>query len=182
VAILKLSKKRNGKQKISVNFAVSEFACNDGSDKIIIDEKLVQILQAIRNHFGKPITITSAYRNKKYNRKIGSGDYSLHTTGKAADIHIKGIPPIEIAKYAEKLGALGVGYYPDLKFVHVDTRTKKYFWIKRSRYTTVATHGGKPTYADNIKRISGLGDISIIYLMKYKYPYALIEKISKAMK
>ncbi len=126
------------------NFQVGEFACKDGSNAVLIDSALVDILQKIRDKFRKPITISSAYRTLSYNRSIGSGDYSLHTKGRAADIYIEGVAPLEIAKYAEGLGVKGIGYYPpgDGSFVHVDTRTIKYFWIKKNgKEIGVSTHG-----------------------------------------
>lgn len=126
------------------NFQVGEFACNDGSNAVLIDSDLVNILQKIRDKFGKPIKISSAYRTLSYNRSIGSGDYSLHTKGRAADIYIEGVAPLEIAKFAEGIGVKGIGYYPpgDGSFVHVDTRTTKYFWIKKNgKEIGVSTHG-----------------------------------------
>lgn len=126
------------------NFQVGEFACHDGSDKVLIDSALIDILQKIRDKFGKPITVSSAYRTITYNRSIGSGDYSMHTKGQACDIYIEGVAPLEIAKFAEGIGVKGIGYYPpgDGSFVHVDTRTTKYFWIKKNgREIGVATHG-----------------------------------------
>ncbi|MBR5218785.1 MAG: DUF882 domain-containing protein, partial [Clostridia bacterium] len=49
-----------------------------------------------------------------------------HLEGKAADIKVVGIKPIEVAKYAESLGVNGIGLYDT--FVHVDTSTNKYYW------------------------------------------------------
>ena len=44
------SLKKDGSKKLSQNFTVSEFACKDGSDKVLIDTTLVDVLQKIRNH------------------------------------------------------------------------------------------------------------------------------------
>ena len=52
------SKAKDGSKKLSTNFKVKEFACTDGSDPIFIDSDLVSVLQKIRNHFGKSVTIT----------------------------------------------------------------------------------------------------------------------------
>lgn len=56
---------KSGEQNLplSQNFKVLEFACKDGSDTILINPELVAILQAVRNHFKAPVTITSGYRN-----------------------------------------------------------------------------------------------------------------------
>lgn len=54
------SKSKDGNKKVSTNFKVKEFACQDGSDPIFIDSELVNILQKLRTHFGRAVTITSA--------------------------------------------------------------------------------------------------------------------------
>ena len=48
-------------------------------------------LEPLRDFIGKPITITSGYRNLRLNKAIGSKDSSYHTKGLAADIIIKGM-------------------------------------------------------------------------------------------
>lgn len=63
------SKAKNGSVKLSANFKVSEFACKDGSDTVFISPGLVTVLQKIREHFAKPVNITSAYRTDTYNKK-----------------------------------------------------------------------------------------------------------------
>ena len=50
---------RDGGRRLSANFRLREFACRDGSDPVFIDTRLVQVLQSIRDHFGKPVTVTS---------------------------------------------------------------------------------------------------------------------------
>ena len=122
------SKKASGNKKLSENFTVSEFACKDGSDKIIIDTALVELLQKIRNHFKSPVTITSGYRNAAYNKKVGGADYSQHKYGTAADIHISGVSPATIAAYVETImpNTGGIGIYSS--FVHVDVRADRARW------------------------------------------------------
>lgn len=122
------SKAKNGSQKLAENFKVKEFACKDGSDPIFISLELVEVLQKIRTHFGKAVTITSAYRTAKHNQSVGGAAYSQHLYGTAADIKVKGIKPKDVAAYAEKLlpNTGGIGIYST--FVHVDVREKKARW------------------------------------------------------
>ena len=112
VTINAYSKTRDGGKKLSTNFKVEEFACSDGSDPIFIAPKLVTILQKIRNHFGKPVIINSAYRTVGKNKAVGGVTRSKHLYGTAADIHIVGVTPKEISKYAETLlptsGGIGI--------------------------------------------------------------------------
>lgn len=122
------SKAKDGNKKLSTNFRVREFACTDGSDPIFIDSELVTILQKIRTHFGKSVTITSAYRTPTKNKTVGGTKYSQHLYGRAADIKVSGVKPRTVATYAEKLLPQkgGIGIYSS--FTHIDTRSTKARW------------------------------------------------------
>lgn len=122
------SKAKDGNKKLSTNFRVKEFACTDGSDPIFIDSDLVNVLQKIRSHFGKSVTITSAYRTPGRNKAVGGETYSQHLYGKAADIKVNGVTPKKVAAYAETLlkNKGGIGTYAT--FTHVDTRATKARW------------------------------------------------------
>jgi uncharacterized protein YcbK (DUF882 family) len=122
------SKSKDGEKKLTANFKVKEFACTDGSDPIFIDSDLVNVLQKIRNHFGKSVTITSAYRTPTKNKACGGTTYSQHLYGKAADIKVNGIAPKTVAAYAEKLlpKSGGIGIYKT--FTHIDVRATKSRW------------------------------------------------------
>ena len=123
------SKAKDGEKKISTNFRVREFACEDGSDPIFISDKLVKTLQSIRNHFGQPVTITSGFRTASHNAKTkDASEHSQHLYGLAADIQVAGVSPSDVADYAEKLlpGTGGIGRYKT--FTHVDVRATKSRW------------------------------------------------------
>lgn len=122
------SKKRDGNKKVSANFRVREFSCSDGSDPIFIDSELVTVLQKIRTHFGKAVTITSAYRTPAHNMSVGGTAYSQHMYGKAADIKVRGVSPKAVAAYAEKIlyNKGGIGIYDT--FTHIDVRAAKSRW------------------------------------------------------
>lgn len=132
---------------LSTNFKSTEFDCHGSGccSVTLIDEQLVNYLQNIRNHFNKPVNISSAYRCITHNKKIGGATGSKHSKGQAADIYINGISPAEIAKYAESIGILGIGLYEtnsDGYFVHIDTRTTKSFWYGQKEARR-ETFGGK---------------------------------------
>ena len=129
---------KGSKTKLSKNFKAYEFDCKGANccGSTLIDEKLVEYLQRIRTHFGKPIIINSAYRCAIHNRAVGGTSNSYHAKGQAADIRISGIAPAEIAEYAESIGIKGIGLYETAKdgfFVHVDTRTAKSYWYGQAQ-------------------------------------------------
>ena len=130
VEINAYSKKKDGEKKLSSNFKVKEFACKDGSDAVLVAPRLVMVLQSIRDHFGAPITINSAYRTPQYNAKVGGVAQSQHCYGTAADFYVKGVDVETVAAYARKImpGWGGVGIYKEQGFVHVDVRETRADW------------------------------------------------------
>jgi len=140
--------KRGDSTKLSANFRAREFDCHGAGccSQTKVDEKLVEYLQKIRDHFGKPVNITSGYRCKAHNEMVsGAASKSKHMDGMAADIVIDGVNPLEVAKYAESIGVKGIGHYDD--FVHIDTRTTKSFWYGHLQ-SYRATFGGAPAPAE----------------------------------
>lgn len=111
--------------KVAVNFAVREFACKDGSRVVIINPKLPEYLQKARDHFGKPMIITSGYRTTSHNIKVGGVSNSQHVFGNAADVYIPGIPVMELYNYFCDIAgnSCGIGIYDT--FVHFDVRPLK---------------------------------------------------------
>ena len=135
--------KKSDNQKIADNFRAREFDCQGAGccSTTLIDERLVDYLQQIRTHFGKPVYLT-AYRCKVHNdRTPNAASNSYHIYGRAADFHIDGVAPAEIAKYAESIGVKGIGLYDT--FVHIDTRDSKSFWYSHAQERRTS-FGGAP--------------------------------------
>ena len=125
--------KKSDRAILSPHFRASEFACKGRGccDQTLIDAALVEFLQRIRDHFGKPVTINSGYRCATHNKAVGGVTASRHLQGQAADIAVAGVAPAEVAKFAQQIGVLGIGLYEtdtDGYFVHIDTRPNKSFW------------------------------------------------------
>lgn len=113
-------------------FKRNEFHCKCGKycDGFPVEpsEKLVKVLDQIREHFDAPVTITSGVRCKTHNANVGGASSSQHLKGTAADIKVKGVSPKEVSAYAETLlsGTGGIGRYST--FTHVDVRSNKSRW------------------------------------------------------
>ena len=126
---------RDGSRRLAPDFQVRELRRRDGSDTVMVDEALTVVLQCIREHFGKAVTITSGYRTPAHNAAVGGAKSSQHLLGRAADIRVQGVSVEDVAAYAESLMPDwgGVGRYPikagrATGWVHVDTRADKARW------------------------------------------------------
>ncbi len=61
-----------------------------------------KVLEPIREHFGKPVTINSAFRCTALNKAVGGVSNSSHLYGEAADIEISCVSNVELALWIEK--------------------------------------------------------------------------------
>lgn len=109
-------------------FKRKEFACRCGCGTSTVDAELLQVITDVREHFGKPVVITSGHRCIKHNANVGGAKNSMHLTGKAADIMVAGVSPMDVRvylcnKYPDKYG---IGAYPT--FTHIDVRGNKARW------------------------------------------------------
>ncbi len=116
--------------KLSEHFNVSEFVCKcDSCDEILVDQRLVDLLERVREHIGAALVVTSGYRCANYQAELKLRGYetaigpSEHEFGRAADIMSEGKTGAQLAEAAEKAGfeAIGIGSV----FIHVDLRTGK---------------------------------------------------------
>lgn len=82
-----------------------------------------RVLEWLRAQLGRPIVVTSWYRDPLYNHAVGGARNSLHTTGSAADIKVASVAPVEVRRTLERhplAPQMGIGVYPS--FTHVDLR------------------------------------------------------------
>ena len=95
------------------------------------DARLVALLGIVSNHFGgKKIEIISGFRPfspKQYT------PHSNHNHGRAMDFRVQGVPNTVLRDYCRTLHDVGVGYYPNSVFVHLDVRSAPAFWIDYSK-------------------------------------------------
>ena len=120
------------------NFKRQEFECKCGCQMPLeVYENIIKLssqLQFLRDYTGRPIRINSAYRCPKHNAKVGGSKTSQHLLGKAADITIQSLKPIEVFAIIEDLIDMGhmlqggLGLYEEKGFVHYDIRKTKARW------------------------------------------------------
>ena len=111
--------------RLTEHFSLEEFVCSATADSNKIDNtptaeaainlyKLVMcVLEPARCAFGHPIRVTSGYRCKALNRKVGSKDTSQHILGMAADLQVS---PKD--KLRELYNILKQGEFDQLLFEH----------------------------------------------------------------
>lgn len=116
------------------------------------DARLVALLGIVSNHFGgRKIEVVSGFRPfspKQYT------PHSNHNHGKAMDFRVQGVPNTVVRDFCRTLHNVGVGYYPNSVFVHLDVRAAPAFWIDYSR------PGEPPRYhAPNTDADEGTSDV-----------------------
>lgn len=93
-----------------------------------LDPLLMQILQDLGKAYGRPMDVTSGYRNPIYNAKVGGAKKSYHTKGLAADLSMRGMNDAQRAAFVDDLIAKGVGglitYSNNPDMLHVDLRPR----------------------------------------------------------
>jgi LysM repeat protein len=89
-----------------------------------IAPQLIRLIASISDNFGgREIRIVSGYRTKSF---VAA---SKHKEGKALDFSIPGIPNQVMIDYLRSIDKVGVGYYPNSSFVHLDVRGYNSYWV-----------------------------------------------------
>ena len=76
------------------NFRIQEFVCRCGCQmpaeaRQNIEALVAEVLDPVRDEYGKPIYVNSGYRCEKHNKAVGGVPRSQHIVGEAADISVK---------------------------------------------------------------------------------------------
>lgn len=132
MAVKTYSLKKDGEKFLSEHFQVKEFKCKDGTDSILINTNLIDVLEKLYKHLNcKAINITSGYRTPSHSVKVGGYSTDQHTKGNAADITAKKqdgtlFSSNEICCALEDIAHMGgIGRINKTHSVHVDVRGYK---------------------------------------------------------
>ena len=97
--------------KLSPNFSLAEMIKSDTAlrldmenepDDDHIDNMIAlceNVLQKVRDHYGKGVKVNSGFRHPDVNAKVGGSKTSDHCKGMAADIEIPGIANADLAEW-----------------------------------------------------------------------------------
>ena len=152
--------------QMTKNFSLAELTKSETALRLSIenqpdDEQLnnllllcANVLQPVRDHFGKGVKVNSALRTIPVNRAVGSSDSSHHVKGMAADIEIPGVPNAELAEYIRDnlpFTQVILEFYtrgiPDSGWCHVSYDPQN---LKRQALTAVKENG-KTVYLEGIQ-------------------------------
>ena len=147
--------------KLTANFSLLELTKSQTAERKGIDNtpspehqenlKLLceSVLQPVRDHFGKVVTISSGYRSPELCTAIGSKITSQHAKGQAADFEIFGVSNKELADYINEnleYDQLILEYWkesdPNSGWVHCSYSAGN----KRKQYLRAYKENGKTKY------------------------------------
>ena len=128
------------------NFKLSEIKCKCGGKycngyPVGFSYELLDQLQKVRNHFKKPVMITSAIRCTKHNANVGGIKNSKHTQGKAVDFYVKGVSYKELYAYIKTLPHNNYTYNISGSVMHHDIKPSEV--VKKYNLTRVLKKGSK---------------------------------------
>jgi uncharacterized protein YcbK (DUF882 family) len=126
-----------------------------------IDGRLVTLVATVSDHFGgREVNVVSGFR------PYSPGQYSRHSNhneGRAIDFSIKGIANETVRDFCRTLRNVGVGYYPNSLFVHLDVRDKNTYWVdyaapgQAPRYHPADSRSGDDDEGDGVASVDDGG-------------------------
>ncbi len=118
-----------------------EKVMRSGEAQHTANPRLVALLGIVSDHFGsRALEVVSGFRpatNTQYT------PHSKHNYGRALDFKVAGVPNEALRDFCKTFKNVGVGYYPNSTFVHLDVRDNSAFWTDYSR------PGEAPNYEGN---------------------------------
>ena len=146
---------------LTQNFALSEMTksetalrfgmANDPTETEIGNLKALceNVLQPVRDHYGKGVKVNSGFRHPLVNAKVGGSTTSDHCKGMAADIEIPGVANAELAEWIKdncEFRQLILEFYtpgiPDSGWVHVSFNPND----NKKQVMTATRKDGKTVY------------------------------------
>ena len=130
-----------GRPRAAARTQLSRLMRERGTDDTTrVDDRLIRLLVQVSDHFGgRKLYIISGFR--------AAGGFtresSRHVEGKAIDFRMDRVSNTDLRDYCRQLPDVGVGYYPNSTFIHLDTRSESAYWVDYS------SSGEAPRYRRN---------------------------------
>ena len=150
---------------LSANFTLKELTKSDTATRLGLDntpdEQALEnlktlcekVLQPVREHFDKSVSVNSAYRSPESNAAVGGSKTSDHCKGMAADIEIVGVANADLAQwimdnleYTQLILEFYTPGIPDSGWVHVSYDPNN---LKKQELTATKV-AGKTTYLNGL--------------------------------
>jgi uncharacterized protein YcbK (DUF882 family) len=145
--------------------------CHHTNAQHKMDPRLMRLVYQTGRHYpGRRVEVVSGYRDPS----VAKNPHSPHMKGLACDFRVQGVKTADLRDYLRRTyQKVGVGYYPNSSFVHLDVRKdRSAFWIdysgpgERAMYSETPDQdlrSGRadryhPTKIDNAWTEDGAGD------------------------
>jgi uncharacterized protein YcbK (DUF882 family) len=114
--------------KYAPYFKESEFTCKH-TGRCIMDVGTMDKLLAMRIRYGKPMTISSGYRDPSHPIEAKKDKPGVHSTGHAFDVAVRGSDAVTLLAMALEYGFTGIGVQQkgEGRFMHFDDYTGPLF-------------------------------------------------------
>ncbi len=154
---------RETRMKLSEHFELAEFCTSQeaarrgriilptDTDTQNLARLCATVLEPLRMDLGRPIVISSGLRPPWLNAVIGGSPTSAHLDGRAADILVPGLTPLEVC---ERVAALGlpvdqcIHEFPPQGWTHVAIEPAG--GAARNQYLTARVHAGRTLYESGL--------------------------------
>lgn len=84
------------------------------------EEKLVRLAERVREHFGKPVEVSSGLRCPTHNASVGGVTNSRHLNGKAMDFRVSGYAAEAVLAFVLAQPDIRYAYAINHNFIHMD--------------------------------------------------------------
>lgn len=138
---------KRGRVRTYARRTISKLARSKKGKVRNLHPRLIRLIGKVaENYPGKDIEIISGFRPHKRGKKR-----SQHSKARALDFRVRGVSNLELYRYLKTFDKVGVGYYPNSTFVHLDVRDRKYTWTDVSGTGEAARYvkGGQPGSAED---------------------------------
>jgi len=103
------------------NFSEAEMRCRH-TGRVAMDPAFMERLQALRTQYGRPMRVTSGYRDRTHPAEARKAQPGTHTMGRAVDIAVRGKDAFDLVALAMDYGFTGIGVqqHGNTRFIHLD--------------------------------------------------------------